>query len=223
MASLVFLILSAICVQSLSLLLQTKQYSYHSHPHYHGALYALGTLAAFHIAPQALHHPALQWSNPLALLWLSLTLATLAFNRYVPISLGYRLRHKKSYFLDFNLAFVLVKIGDIFFQQSFLVAFILILFGHFPHVSTVVIITLITFVAAHLPLLWIQRKVSVLHLIGAALFIGIVPLAILQVQGGFWLIWFGHWCFYITIRLLMGIKPLRRSVLGQDLEFDTQR
>ena len=126
MASLVFLILSAICVQSLSLLLQTKQYSYHSHPHYHGALYALGTLAAFHIAPQALHHPALQWSNPLALLWLSLTLATLAFNRYVPISLGYRLRHKKSYFLDFNLAFVLVKIGE----QAFVIFVIGTVVGH---------------------------------------------------------------------------------------------
>ncbi len=218
MAGLLALLLCAACTQGLSVWLQARKKSYHSHPHMHGILYGLGTLAALQTAPQVLHHPALQWSTPLALIWLGLTLATLSFNRTVPIPSSYRTRHPQSYFLDFNLAFVLVKIADITFQQTFLLAFSLILFGYVPQVSTVAILTFLTFVVAHLPLVWLQRKVSVLHLIGATLFVGVVPFVLLQVQGGFWLLWFGHWCFYVAIRLLMGIKPLRRSLLGQDIE-----
>jgi hypothetical protein len=218
MAALLFLLLSAFVIQGASLGLQARHKSYHSHPHIHAPLYAVGVVLAFQALPSALHHPALHTNLPLALLWLGLALATVAFNRTVPIPRGYRSHHPKSYFLDFNLAFILVKTADILFQQSFLMVFILLLSQHVPQLSMVAAITSLLFIAVHLPLLWVQRKVSVLHILGATLFISAVPYILLQLHGGFWLIAVGHGCFYIAIRLLMALKPVRRSLLGDDIK-----
>ncbi len=162
----------------------------------------------------------LVWSNLMGLLWLGMVMAAMFYNGRFPIPKGYLQRHGASYFLNFNLPFVVVKTVDILFQQLFLMVLVVWLYRYWGDILMVSVLVAAVFVVAHVPLLMVQKRVSLLHFIGAMLFVGIVPWVILEVEGGFWLLCLGHWAFYVVIRVLMGYRALRQSTLGADIRLE---
>lgn len=210
-------------IQVTAISLQHGRFTYPTHPHLFAGLYAFGGIFIVAGIPPALQPAALHWHPALAWLWMISVAATLLVNRLRPIPLGYRARHRNSYFLDFNLTFILVKICDIFFQQSFLLAFILWAYRFWPSLPAVTTATILLFAVGHLPLIVLQKKVSMLHVLGAILFVGLVPFLILQTSGGFWLAYTAHWLFYIATRLMLAFRPIRQSILGRDLELEAPK
>lgn len=221
MTNILILLGSASVFQLLAIALQRRHYTYLNRPALFTWIYATGGIALIALNPYTLAGPALQAPLLLAVLWLALVAGTLLVNAWFPIPTSYHARHPRSYFLDFNLTFVTVKIADILFQQIFLLQFVTALYILVPNMQNLMLLTIGVFALAHVPLVLLQRKVSVLHLLGAAICVGIVPWLNLEVKGGFWYLIIGHWLFYIIMRMALGIPCIRHSVLGQDITLET--
>lgn len=211
------ILLLAVLVQGVGLYLQYRKWTYLSHPHYFVWLYVLGCVAMLEVAAGLAGPVTFSGSLWQALVWLSMVGFTMGVNVRKPLPRHYREAHPASYFLSFGPTFVVVKMVDILFQQVFLLLFVMGVFRVYPDVLAVSVITAAVFVAAHIPLLFLQKKVSLLHLVGATVGIGIVPWVLLRVEHGFWWLYVGHWGFYVVVRLMLGIRSVRRGILGAEL------
>lgn len=202
----VFAYFFAVSAFALTIFLQVRKFTFNSHPILFLTIYIAGTMGVLIFARKGLPNLELGeiqvWGVSCFVLCVSAALCVWYFGSH-PISEAVLERHPNSFFMRFDLGFVISKFGDVVFQQAIIITTYFLIAEHFENLLVQVLIFTALFFVSHLFLIYFQGQVSQLHLVGSLIAGALFPIILHSNPGALPVLILVHWSFYPFARYIV--------------------